>query len=396
MKKFSIFFLSLIIIRKFHLSWLKYACCTVLSLSFWLGGKTQMHFVSNQNPDFMVMVPSADLGFIITDPYISSNLSKGFEFRITVNTDHLDPDRIYNIFTVGYYMPSSHNPKVGEFCSVIKLALMDGTLRVCRVIDQPADELVALRLWKSDMVPDDQGLRTIKFNIDSFSTKIYSYDPTVTYSNDQSCELWFWGLLGSEVKRVFEDPCWPGAFPAVLLPVDQAAFVSADLYTFSHINISPPSSDPATGGSPATPQSRVAGQKETCSCPADSLSLRKKKNITRKTAGIPKTPKYLRTTSVFAEDKAEKKGAPLLKWNIYPNPFSRQTIIEFNIAKQTPVTISLWDLSGKRIKVLFESSSQPPGNYQVRLDAAGLSSGEYLVRLQAQDYEETKKIIITQ
>lgn len=80
---------------------------------------------------------------------------------------------------------------------------------------------------------------------------------------------------------------------------------------------------------------------------------------------------------------------------VYPNPFSRQSTIEFYIANQNRVTISLWDLSGKKVKVLFTSSNQPAGNYQVRLDAAGLHSGGYLVRLETGDYQETKKVIIT-
>ncbi len=80
---------------------------------------------------------------------------------------------------------------------------------------------------------------------------------------------------------------------------------------------------------------------------------------------------------------------------VYPNPFSRQSMIEFYIARQTPVTVSLWDLSGTRVKVLFQSQHQSPGNYQVRLDAAGIRHGGYLVRLETGDYQETKKIIIT-
>ncbi len=86
---------------------------------------------------------------------------------------------------------------------------------------------------------------------------------------------------------------------------------------------------------------------------------------------------------------------PADRLKVYPNPFSRQSTVEFYIAKQTAVTISLWDLSGKMIKVLFKSQKQSAGNYQVRLDAAGLSSGGYLVRLEAGDYQETKKVIIT-
>ncbi len=81
---------------------------------------------------------------------------------------------------------------------------------------------------------------------------------------------------------------------------------------------------------------------------------------------------------------------------IYPNPLSRQSTIEFYIPKQTAVTISLWDLSGKMVKILFTSQNQSPGNYQVRLDATGLGSGGYLARLKTQDDEETKKIIIAQ
>ncbi len=86
---------------------------------------------------------------------------------------------------------------------------------------------------------------------------------------------------------------------------------------------------------------------------------------------------------------------PANRLKVYPNPFSRQSTIEFYIPKQTAVNISLWDLSGKRIKVLFESQQQSPGNYQVRLDAAELSNGVYFIRLHTWDYQETKKIIIT-
>jgi len=405
MKKYSRFFFSLAAnIRKLHLSWFKYICCIVLVLTSCPGGKTQMHFAASQNADFIVPgsqgLPFTEVGFRITDLNISSNLSKGFEFRVMINTDVLDPDIRYNIFAVGYYKPGSIDPRTGEFCTVMRLVLEDGVLFIYRAMDNPGFELIPLRLWNPDMVFENDGLRTIQFNIDSFSTKIYNYNPAVNYSDDQICELSFWGLLGSEAKRIFEDPCWPGAFPAVLLPVNETQFVSAHLFPYKRINISPAGSSPVTGGSPASPQLKQAAQKEPCSCPADSISLRKKKDITRNTLKMPKIPMYLKTTAVVAEDKKEQTDVSSFEWNIYPNPTTDMITLEINSPGNLEVAVELTDQQGRKLFSDNISVAKGINRQTISLRRLNLTAGMYFIRMwpatggNITEKEQTRKIIL--
>ncbi len=368
------------VIRNCYLVWLKYTCCILLALSSRLPGQAQMNFAQNQTPDFATQAMPIQSGFIITDPTIALNLSEGFEFRVLINTDILVAGTAYNIFTIGFYLPGENNPQVGQFCAVIKLALLDGDLVVFRVIDDP-EQMFPLRLWKSNMVPENQGIRTIKFNIDSFATKIYNYDPTQGYSNAQVCELSFWGLLASEAGRTFEDPCWMGAVPAVLLPVYQNQFVSAHLFPFSRVITSPPSSNPVTGGTPASPQSKAAVQQSCSSCLADSLSPPKKKNIDRRLVKLPKMPRYLSTTAVVAKDKKKQTGLSSFKWNIYPNPTKDKITLEINSPDNLDAGIELTDQQGREVYTGNISLVKGINRQTISLRGLSLSAGIYFIRM---------------
>ncbi len=87
---------------------------------------------------------------------------------------------------------------------------------------------------------------------------------------------------------------------------------------------------------------------------------------------------------------------PANRLKVYVDSFSGRNTIEFYIATKSEVTISIYDLSGRLVKVVFTSQIGSPGNYQAGFESAGLSREGYLVRLEAGDYQETKKIIITQ
>ncbi len=402
MRKFPIPLLSVIIdIRNLHLSWLRYACCTIVALSSCFWGKAQMNFPSGLAPDFSAYTPflGTEQGFVMTDNNISNNLSKGFEFRVTINTNLLAENVFYNVFAIGYFQPDATNPKIGQFCTVIRLALQNEQLFFFRSLDQ-ATNIVALPLWNAFLFPFNKGVRTIKFNIDSFSTKIYCYDPGVAYANDQTCELLFWGLLGSQAKRIFENPCWPGAFPAVLLPINEPEFLTARLDPYSHISISPASSHPVTGGSNANPQTRVAGQGETCSCPADSLSPGKMKNITRQTLDMPTIPMYLNTTSVAAENEKKPAAISSLEWSIYPNPTADKITLEINSPGNQEAAIELTDQQGRRVYTGTISIAKGVNQQTISLKKLHLSAGMYFIRLRPTvsgvipEKEQTRKIIL--
>ena len=66
----------------------------------------------------------------------------------------------------------------------------------------------------------------------------------------------------------------------------------------------------------------------------------------------------------------------------YPNPFNPSTVISYRIDTQQHVRLSVYDITGREIAVLVDRQ-QSPGDYQVRWDAAQLSSGVYMYRLDA-------------
>ncbi len=64
----------------------------------------------------------------------------------------------------------------------------------------------------------------------------------------------------------------------------------------------------------------------------------------------------------------------------FPNPFNPNTVINFNSPVSGNVKLSVYDLSGKQIKVLLNEYKQA-GYYSVNFNGAGLSSGIYIYEL---------------
>ena len=72
----------------------------------------------------------------------------------------------------------------------------------------------------------------------------------------------------------------------------------------------------------------------------------------------------------------------------YPNPFNPVTTISYTVASQSHVTLSVYDLMGRRVKTLVDEI-QNPGRHEVRFDAANLASGVYVSRLHAGGHTST-------
>jgi hypothetical protein len=81
-----------------------------------------------------------------------------------------------------------------------------------------------------------------------------------------------------------------------------------------------------------------------------------------------------------------------LKQN-FPNPFNQQTSIDFDISRKSKAKLNVYDPSGKLVTTLVDSDLLP-GTYRVSWDASGLASGVYYYSLIAQEYVQTKKMIL--
>ncbi len=66
----------------------------------------------------------------------------------------------------------------------------------------------------------------------------------------------------------------------------------------------------------------------------------------------------------------------------FPNPFSGQTTIRYELPQAGPVRLAVYDLLGRRVAVLVDEA-QEGGRKEVVFNASGLPSGVYFVRLQA-------------
>ena len=76
----------------------------------------------------------------------------------------------------------------------------------------------------------------------------------------------------------------------------------------------------------------------------------------------------------------------------YPNPFNERTNISYQLPYSTHVNISIYNMLGQLVKTLVNGNKEA-GFYTVNWDAAGVSSGLYLYKIQAGDFSEIKKCI---
>ena len=84
----------------------------------------------------------------------------------------------------------------------------------------------------------------------------------------------------------------------------------------------------------------------------------------------------------------------------YPNPFNPTTTIKYSVpnvtlggAKGSNVQLKIYDVLGNEVATLI-NEEKPAGNYEIRFDAAKLSSGVYFYQLKAERFLETKKMIL--
>ncbi|MBE2217548.1 MAG: T9SS type A sorting domain-containing protein [Ignavibacteria bacterium] len=77
----------------------------------------------------------------------------------------------------------------------------------------------------------------------------------------------------------------------------------------------------------------------------------------------------------------------------YPNPFNPVTNIKFSIPKTGAVKLTIFDVSGREVAVLV-NESLTAGSYNADFDAAQLSSGVYLYKLESDGFVQTKKMVL--
>jgi len=77
----------------------------------------------------------------------------------------------------------------------------------------------------------------------------------------------------------------------------------------------------------------------------------------------------------------------------YPNPFNPVTIIRFEIPKAEHVSLTVYDVMGRRVETLINANLSP-GYYEVPFDGSKLASGIYFFRISAGSFVDMKKGVL--
>lgn len=82
-----------------------------------------------------------------------------------------------------------------------------------------------------------------------------------------------------------------------------------------------------------------------------------------------------------------------LSLSAYPNPFNPSATISFSLSKESGITLSVFDLTGRCVTTLAEGR-WPAGKHSVLFDGSGLPSGIYFARLEAGGAVRTQKMVL--
>jgi Secretion system C-terminal sorting domain len=77
----------------------------------------------------------------------------------------------------------------------------------------------------------------------------------------------------------------------------------------------------------------------------------------------------------------------------YPNPFNPTTTITYSIPENGNVTLNIYDVLGNKI-IRLENRNKTAGTYSTFFDASDLTSGIYFYTIRANNFVETKKMLL--
>ncbi|HEX9251169.1 MAG TPA: T9SS type A sorting domain-containing protein, partial [Ignavibacteriaceae bacterium] len=77
----------------------------------------------------------------------------------------------------------------------------------------------------------------------------------------------------------------------------------------------------------------------------------------------------------------------------YPNPFNPSTTIEFQLPKESFVSLKVYNILGVEIATLVNEQRQA-GVHKINFDASGLTSGLYIYKITSGGFEQTRKMML--
>ena len=108
--------------------------------------------------------------------------------------------------------------------------------------------------------------------------------------------------------------------------------------------------------------------------------------------------KFVNKNSVLINTNISEVPGKFAVYQNYPNPFNPITKIKFDVpyllnTSEQKIQIKLYDILGKYIKTLVNENLKA-GVYEVTFSGKDLPSGTYFYKLEANDFSETKKMLL--
>jgi hypothetical protein len=77
----------------------------------------------------------------------------------------------------------------------------------------------------------------------------------------------------------------------------------------------------------------------------------------------------------------------------HPNPFNPVTTLQFGLPEATEVTVKLYDAAGREVRTLVDRRLDA-GYHRITVEGGSLSSGVYFCRMVADEFVETRKLVL--
>ncbi len=127
----------------------------------------------------------------------------------------------------------------------------------------------------------------------------------------------------------------------------------------------------------------------------DSISMRSfiAKNVDAIITNYPQVLLSIRDSLALGVKRNDNQIPTSIILNNYPNPFNPSTTIKFSLHEQSAVSLSVFDILGRRITTLMNHQPYTAGNFSVAWNASNAAGGNYIIRLQTEKI--SKSIIVT-
>jgi hypothetical protein len=103
---------------------------------------------------------------------------------------------------------------------------------------------------------------------------------------------------------------------------------------------------------------------------------------------------YLQTPhKVTNSDSNENLPNEFILHQNYPNPFNPSTEIRFDLPESAQVQLSIFDVMGREVARLVEETMEA-GSHQVSWNASNLSSGVYVIHINAGSFIQSRSMVL--